>query len=127
MKYVFDPSDYNFNPSNLYAELGDFFGTITLVKSIASSKEYGHHWYFSINKLNWDDRYEIRHGVLTKNKVIEKADWPTVVYLGTISNKIFAEELLKHLMGTARNVDVETDGKERLKMKCLYLNPSEAR
>jgi hypothetical protein len=122
MKYVLNPEDYNFNSSALYPELDNFFGPNAFVKTIASDEKRGHYWYkaIKINDSLGEIRYEIYGGVFTKGIIITEIKWPKTEYFGLITNQTFAEDLLKHLMGTLRADSVETIGRDRLNMKCLY-------
>lgn len=119
MKYLLDPEHYNFNPSGIYPELHDYFGPNTFIKPIAANDRYCWYMAVKINKQFECLRYQIYKGVFEKNKPIGSLDWPDVIYFGLITNKFFAEELLKHLMGTIRDESVETIGKERLEAKDL--------
>lgn len=119
---MIDFNSYHFHPSEYYPEIRDFFGPHTVVKAIAAGD--GHYWYVAIkirNPSHNDDRYEVYGGTFTKDKAIERREWPRTEFLGLISTPSFAEELLKHLMGTLKNDNVQTVGKERLEAKCLYI------
>ena len=124
MKYELNPEDFNFHPSSLYPELGDFFGPNTYVKAIAGGDKLPHYWYVAIKFNNSsvfpDDRVKIYSGSFTKGKVIEQNAWPKLDYLGLISSNSFAIDLLSHLLGTLTIDSVHTTGRERVFARCLY-------
>ena len=126
MKNSLDPKDFNFHESSNYPEIHDFFGPNTFIKTIADMNNGKDHFYWyqaikvpSDNSLN-DERYTIYSGVFTKGKSMTKSEWPRTVYLGLISGKEFARDLLCNLLGTLSSASVAKEGMERKDMYCLY-------
>ena len=121
-RYCFDPLKHGFEPITNYPELGFNYPMVSgyFVKVIC----YGNHgdlvyWYLVLSILNpylHDDyRVEIRSGSYDFRKPSEygKQDNPTIAYIGLISNDDFAENLLKHLLGTSSNASLKNDSVTR--------------
>lgn len=115
--YVFDPLKHGFEPITYYPELGFNYPMIDgyFVKVVCYA-DYGGlvYWYKVISTLiglKPDDRIEIKSGSYDFRKPSEygKQNNPSTEYLGLISNNEFAENLLKHLLGTTRNESLKTD------------------
>jgi hypothetical protein len=115
--YVFDPLKHGFEPISNYPELGFNYPMIDgyFVKVVCYS-DYGGlvYWYKVLSTLigmKPDDRIEIKSGSYDFRKPSEygKQTNPTTEYLGLVSNDEFAENLLKHLLGTTRNDSLNTD------------------
>lgn len=108
--YCFDPLKHGFEPIQNYPELEFAYPIIDgyFVK-IVCYDNYGGlvYWYKVISTLvglKPDDRVEITYGVYDFRKSkYERQSNPKVEYLGLISSDQFAENLLKHLLGTTRN------------------------
>ena len=122
MKNSLDPKDFNFHESSNYPEIHDFFGPNTFIKTIADMNNGKEHFYWyqaikvpSENLLD-DKRYTIYSGVFTKGKSMTKSEWPRTVYLGLISSKEFARDLLSNLFGTLSSASVDKEGVERTYM-----------
>ena len=127
MKSSLNPKDFNFHESSNYPEVHDFFGPNTFIKTIADMNNGKEHFYWyqaitvpSANSLTNDERYTIYTGVFTKGKSMTKSEWPRTVYLGIISSKEFARDLLSHLFGLLDSASVDKEGVERTEMHCLY-------
>lgn len=119
--YAFDPLKHGFEPITNYPELGFNYPMIDgyFVKVVCYA-DYGGlvYWYKVISTLiglKPDDRIEIKSGSYDFRKPSEygKQNNPSTEYLGLISNDKFAENLLKHLLGTTRNESLMTDSIER--------------
>lgn len=112
MKYVFSPEKYGFEESILFPELKGKIGSNYYVKVVAIGKEANRpvYWYLSCYKLH-DDRWSFNSSSYDQN---DDNNSKRDIYEGTISTKYFANELLKHLLGTCSNKGVEKYGKERL-------------
>lgn len=115
--YVFEPLKHGFEPITNYPELGFNYPMIDgyFVKIVCYA-DYGGlvYWYKVISTiigLKPDDRIEIKSGSYDFRKPSEygKQNNPSAEYLGLISNDEFAENLLKHLLGTTRNESLKTD------------------
>lgn len=133
-EYRFNPEAYGFVKKEEIAELVGVFGSTTFVKIVAGDRKEAF-WYIAIRPLDigedgvqiHDYRYQIYSGSYSYKAVWEdeKEHYTTTassmktIYLGLISTPAFAEELLKHLLGTLHNESVETDGKKRLFMKSI--------
>ena len=134
--YKFDPLKHGFEPITNYPELGFNYPMIDkyFVKIICYSEhEILSYWYLVLTNgigLFPDDRIEIKKGVYTFRNPSEygKQNNPSTVYSGLISNDKFAENLLKHLLGTTRNDSLRTDSIVRynenvgIKMRKEYPN-----
>lgn len=118
--YIFDPLKHGFEPITNYPELGYNFPMIDgyYVKIVCYTKpdeiNWGGlvYWYKIISNhvgLKPDDRVQILNGVYDFRRSNENQNKPSTEYLGLISNDIFAESLLKHLLGTTRNDSLNTD------------------
>lgn len=115
-KYVFSPLKHGFEPITNYPELGFCYPMIDgyYIKIVCYS-DYGGlvYWYNVLSTLiglKPDDRIEIKSGVYDFRKPSEygmQAN-PRTTYLGLVSNDEFAENLLKHLLGTTRNESLNT-------------------
>ena len=116
MTYRFNPENYGFVHVSKVKELDGILGSTTYVKYIAGERN-NVMWYIAIRPMamRGDDRYEIYSGAFDFRRP-EDGDNIRVrtVYLGLISNEAFAEDLLRHLLGTTTNDSVNTIGQERL-------------
>lgn len=127
--FIFNPLKHGFEPITNYPELGFNYPMIDgyYVKVVAYSN-YGDlvYWYIIISThigLKPDDRILIKNGVYDFRNPSEygKQDNPTTVYLGLVSNDEFAENLLKHLLGTTRNESLKTNSVTRYNESVLGL------
>jgi len=132
--YAFNPIKHGFKPIINFPELGFNFPMIDgyYIKVVAYDN-FGDlvYWYKVISTLigfGNDDRIKISSGVYDFRKPSEygKQDNPTTEYLGLISNDEFAENLLKHLLGTTTNESLNNCSIERynenldIKMKAEF-------
>jgi hypothetical protein len=115
--YTFNPLEHGFEPIQNFPELAFNYPMIDgyFVKVICYGNYGGLvYWYKVLSTLIGfvgDDRISISSGVYRFRNPSEygKQDNPSVEYLGLISNDVFAENLLKHLLGTTKNASLETD------------------
>jgi hypothetical protein len=70
-------------------------------------------WYSHIQFLGHDDRVCISGSSIDVSNISDRYT-SHQEYLGTITSDNYANELLKHLLGTGRNANVETHGLNRL-------------
>jgi len=119
--YTFDPLKHGFEPITNYPELAFNYpmidGYYVKVVCYSDSGELVY-WYKVLSTLigfKSDDKIEISCGLYNFRKPSEygKQDNPRTEYLGLVSNDEFAESLLKHLLGTARNESLKTDSISR--------------
>lgn len=115
--YKFDPLKHGFEAITNYPELSFNYPMIEgyFVKVVCYDN-FGDlvYWYKVVSTvIGFDDdhRIEIKSGVYDFRKPSEygKQSNPTTEYLGLVSNDEFAENLLKHLLGTTRNESLKTD------------------
>lgn len=115
--YAFDPLKHGFEPITKYPELGFNVPMIDgyFVKVVCYANYGGLvYWYKLLSTLigfKPDDRIQIWGGSYDFRKPSEygKQGNPTTEYLGLVGNDEFAENLLKHLLGTTRNESLDTD------------------
>ena len=114
--YVFDPLKHGFEPISNYPELGFNYPMIDgyFVKVVCYDN-FGDlvYWYkiiYTLIGFDGDDRISISSGDYDFRKPNEygKQSNPSIEYLGLISNDAFAENLLKHLLGTTKNESLNT-------------------
>ena len=119
--YVFDPLKHGFEPITNFPELGFNYPMINgyYVKVVCYANYGGLvYWYKVLSTLigmKHDDRIEIESGSYDFRKTSEygKQNNPKTQYLGLVSNDEFAENLLKHLLGTTKNESLNTDSTTR--------------
>ena len=118
-EYKFNPLDYGFEPVEKFPELSDpqWYGSDTSVKITAGSW-YGRkvYWYLACRPNTHDDRVIFFSHSWDENEYDrweKEICWPKRIYSGLVSTDEFAKQLLYHLMGTAMNKGVYTDGVER--------------
>lgn len=119
--YVFDPLKHGFEPITKYPELAFNYALIEgYYVKIVCYDNFGDlvYWYKTISTLigfDGDDRIKISSGVYDFRKPSKFGEQsnPTTEYLGLISNDEFAQNLLKHLLGTTKNESLNTDSESR--------------
>jgi len=132
--YSLNPLNHGFEPIVNYPELSFNFPLIDgyYIKVVCFSNHGGLvYWYKILSTLigfEGDDRVEIKSGLYDFRKPSEygKQSTPKTEYLGLISSDEFAEQLLKHLLGTTKNESINNCSIERynentgIKMKAEF-------
>ncbi len=121
-KYVFNPTDFGYISSKNFPELKDHLARISFVKVIATLKRGNEeklvYWFSSCSKVcqlnNWDERWEFYSNSWSPDKGVNCGHQ---VYLGSITSKKYAIQLLSHILGPLDNT--VKMGLERVKAKSL--------
>ena len=119
--YTFNPLNHGFEPISNFPEMKFNFPLIDgyYIKVVCYSNHGGLvYWYKVISTLigfEGDDRIEVKSGLYDFRKPSEygKQSNPKTEYLGLVSSDEFAEQLLKHLLGTTDNKSLNDCAIER--------------
>jgi len=111
--YKFNPSDYNF--VEVDSNLQEYTGSNTLLVKIAT---HGNIYWFLACKPNQygEDRHHFISGMYDCDRNTYSGH---DVYIGCITSRDFAEQLLVHLLGTTTNEGTMKYGLDRFNTLCL--------
>ncbi len=109
MNYKFNPESFGYLPWQQVSEkLAGHVNKYAYAKVVCSHD--GSFWYSSCTKMHMDDRWEFESGLYSPYGYSSCSR----TYMGCITSKEFAEQLLIHLLGTTTNEGTIKYGTERM-------------